>query len=79
MVFSEDPWYKHLLPSGSGAVITCFYESGLSSLGFKHPAFRMRGERSERLRTAAAWHISKWRLVNIFFTFFSETIKDRDT
>ena len=29
---------------------TCFYDVGLSRLGFKHPTFQMLGERSNRLR-----------------------------
>ena len=28
----------------SGAVITCFYDLGLSRLGFEHPIFRLRGQ-----------------------------------
>ena len=35
---------------GSGAVTTCFYEQGLSRLRFEHPTFRLRGERSKRMR-----------------------------
>ena len=31
----------------SGAVTTCFYDFGLSELGFEHPTFRLRGERSD--------------------------------
>ena len=27
---------------GSGAVTTCFYDLGLSRLGFKHPTYRLR-------------------------------------
>ena len=38
----------------NGAVTTCFNDLGLLRLGFVHPAFRMRGERSIRLPTAAA-------------------------
>ena len=34
----------------SVAVTTCFYDLGLSRLGFGHPTFRMQGERSNRLR-----------------------------
>ena len=34
----------------SVAVTTCFYNLGLSRLGFGHPTFRMQGERSNRLR-----------------------------
>ena len=32
-----------------GAVTTCFYDLGLSRLGFEHPTFRLRGERSNPL------------------------------
>ena len=34
----------------SGAVTTCFYDLGLSRLGFEHPTFRLQGQRSNRLR-----------------------------
>ena len=35
---------------GTGDVTTCFYELGLSRLGFEHPIFILRGERSNPLR-----------------------------
>ena len=35
---------------GSGAVTNCLKDLGLSRLGFEHPTFRLRGERSYRLR-----------------------------
>ena len=42
MVISKDPWHSHLLPSVcSWAVTTCFYDLGLSRLGFEHQAFRL--------------------------------------
>ena len=34
----------------SGAVTTCFYDLHLSRLGFEHPTFRLRGQRSNPLR-----------------------------
>ena len=34
----------------SGAVTTCFNDIGLLRLGFEHPTFRLRGERSIPLR-----------------------------
>ena len=34
----------------SGAVTTCFYDSGLSWLGFEQPTFHLQGPRSNRLR-----------------------------
>ena len=50
-VFSEDPWHSHLLPSvGSGSVTICFYDLGLSRLGFEHSIFRLPDERSNPLR-----------------------------
>ena len=36
----------------SGAVTTCFYDLGLSHLGFEHPTFQLRGQRSNTLRHA---------------------------
>ena len=30
----------------SGAVTTCFYDLGLSRLGFEHPTYRLRGQHS---------------------------------
>ena len=35
---------------GRGAVTTCFYDLGLSRLGFEHPTFRLQSERSRPLR-----------------------------
>ena len=47
---SEAPWYLHLLPSvWQEAITTCFYDLGLSGLGFDHPTFRMRSESSDWL------------------------------
>ena len=37
----------------SGAVTTCLYDLGLSWLGFEHPTFRLLGERSSSVCTAA--------------------------
>ena len=34
----------------NGAVITCFYDLGLSRLPFEHRTFRLRGQRSNLLR-----------------------------
>ena len=42
---SENYWRA----SSSGTVSNCFYDLGLSRLGFEHPTFRMRGERSNQL------------------------------
>ena len=39
---------EHLF--SSGAVIICFNDICLSRLGFEHPTFRLRGERSNPLR-----------------------------
>ena len=47
MVISENAWHPHICRAfGSGAVTTCFYDLGLSWLGFELPTFRLRGERS---------------------------------
>ena len=34
----------------SGDVITCFYDLGLSRLGFEHPTYHFRGQRSNPVR-----------------------------
>ena len=41
---------------GSGVVTTCFYDLRPSWLGFDHPTFRLRSERSNPLRHAAVNH-----------------------
>ena len=43
----------------SGAVTTCFYDLGLSWLGFEHITFRLQGERSRSLRHRTEPFISK--------------------
>ena len=40
----------HCRAFDSEALITCFYDLGLSLLGFEHPTFRLQDERSNRLR-----------------------------
>ena len=51
IVISEDRDTDiYCLAFGSGAVTICFNDLGLSRLGFEHPTFRLRGERSNRLR-----------------------------
>ena len=50
----------------SGAVTTCFYDSGLSRLGFKHPTFRLRGQRSNPLRHRRGKKIQLHLLINIY-------------
>ena len=49
MVISEDPW-RDTRAFSSGTVTTCFYDLGLSRLGFKRPTFRLRVQRSNPLR-----------------------------
>ena len=51
MVISEDPWPSHLLLRvwQWGCHYTCFYDSGLLRLGFGHPTFHLRDERSNSL------------------------------
>ena len=50
MIISEDLCHWHAMPINSGGVTTCLNDLGLSRLGFKHPTFRLRGERSNLLR-----------------------------
>ena len=51
MVISEDSdTHTYCQAFSSGAVTTCFYDLGLSRLGFEHPTFRLRGQRSSLLR-----------------------------
>ena len=42
--------HKYCCMFSSGTVTTCFYDLGLSRLGFEYPTFRMQGKRSNRLR-----------------------------
>ena len=47
VVISEVPWHSHPLPSfSSGAVTACVYDLGLLRLGFEHPTFPLRDQRS---------------------------------
>ena len=47
-VISEDPCTKtYCRAFSSGAVTTCFYDLGMSRLGFEHLTFRLRGQRSK--------------------------------
>ena len=51
MVISENPWHSHLLPNvWQGSCHYLFYDLSLLRLEFEHRTFRMRGERSNRLR-----------------------------
>ena len=40
---------------GCGAVMVCFYDLSVLRLGFEHPIFCMRGERSKSLRHRRVW------------------------
>ena len=42
--------YTYCRAFSSGADTTCFYDLGLSRLGFEHPAFRFRGQCSNPVR-----------------------------
>ena len=46
----------------SRAITTCFYDLGLSRLGFEHPTYRLRGERScpLRHRKKSQWIITQY-------------------
>ena len=58
MLISEDVWHSHLLPNvWKWSSPTCFYDLGLSRLGFEHQTFRMGGgEHSNRLRHYSGQH-----------------------
>ena len=56
----------------SGAVTTCFYDLGLSRLGFEHPTFRLRGQRSNPLRHPRGLHVG----VNV--EAYDRIVFDRD-
>ena len=44
MVISEDcDTHTYYRAFSSGAVTTCFYDLGISQLGFEHPTFRLQG------------------------------------
>ena len=45
-VIYEYPWHTYCRTFSCGAVTTCFYDSGLSRLGFEYSIFRLRGESS---------------------------------
>ena len=62
-------------------ITTCFYDLGLSRLGFEHPTFRLRGQRSNPLRHRRGYTLLKYHymdyyyfvelvIVNIFFSSF---------
>ena len=61
MVFSEDPWLSHLLPSvwQWSCHMSVFYDLGLSRLGFEHPTFRLRCKRSNPLRHRSGRYAEK--------------------
>ena len=51
MFIFKDLWHSHPCRTlDIGAVATCFYDLGLSRLGFEHLTFPLRGKRSNRLR-----------------------------
>ena len=49
---------------------TCYYDLGLSRLGFKHPTFRLRGQRSNPLRSRRVF--DRWQLICESFAFIRE-------
>ena len=48
----------------NGTVTICLYDLGLSRLGFELPTFRMRGERSNRLRHRRGFVTCDWLSYN---------------
>ena len=61
IIISEGLWHSHLMPSQccSGAVFICFNDLRLSRLGFEHPTYRLRVERSNPLRHRRGFKIAK--------------------
>ena len=71
-----DTWHSHIIvisedrdtqtfcrASCSGAGISCFNDLGVSGLGFEHPIFRMRGDRSKWLRHRCRFfHLKKCKV-----------------
>ena len=50
MIISKGVWHFLCQSFGSWAVFTCLNDIRLSRLGFEHPTYRLRGERSNPLR-----------------------------
>ena len=50
MVISEDPWHNYCRTFSSETVTICFYDLGVSRLGFEHPTFHLQSKRSSPLR-----------------------------
>ena len=59
--------YTNSRAFGSVAVSTCFNDFGQSLLGFEHPVFRLRGERSKQMRHRRAKLLEVG--TNIIFSF----------
>ena len=56
----KNPHCSHGRALCNRAITTCFYDSGLSRMGFKHPTFRLRSQRSNPLRhRRMAWKQNK--------------------
>ena len=49
--------------AGSGSFTTCFYCLRLSRLGFEHPTFSLRGERSNTLRRRCGYKLLKTPII----------------
>ena len=75
MVISEDcDTHIYCRAFRSGTVTTCFYDLGLLRLGFKHPTFCLRGERSNPLRHRHRVKINKEKNSSYNNSFISITV-----
>ena len=73
MVIYTDPWlHTYYRALSSGAVTTCFYDLGMSRLGFEHPTFRLRGQCSNPLRHRVG-HLQGCCIVYIF-VYITKTV-----
>ena len=71
IIIPEEPWHSHLTPSvWQWSCHYLFLRLGLSRLGFEHPTFRLRGQRSNPMRhhksLRSFFHSNKWPDKSIF-------------
>ena len=62
LVISEDSWFTYLLVAKQLTVklsLPVYNDLRLSRLGFEHPTFRLRAERSNRLRLVIKWNLNR--------------------
>ena len=51
--------------SGATCITTCFYDLGLSRLGFEHETFRLWGECSSQLRHRCSYELMSWKYIRM--------------